>query len=194
MSEITKKALAASFMKLLNQTTLDKITIKDIVDECGVNRNTFYYHFQDVYDLMDWIFITEAKQVIDENKTYDNWQQGFLQSANYLLENKKLIFHAYNSLSREQLERYLYNITDNIMLNFVNEKAKDLNVSEEDRKFLADFYKYALVGLVLEWIRTGMKEDPKIAIDKMGKICDGHIRNALLNCQIKPQIQTNCIK
>ena len=68
MSEITKKALAASFMKLLNQTTLDKITIKDIVDECGVNRNTFYYHFQDVYDLMDWIFIIEAKQVIDENK------------------------------------------------------------------------------------------------------------------------------
>ncbi len=186
MSEITKKALAASFMKLLNQTTLDKITIKDIVDECGVNRNTFYYHFQDVYALMDWIFITEAKRVIDENKTYDNWQQGFLQSANYLLENKKLVYHAYNSLSREQLERYLYNITDNIMLNFVNEKAKDLNVSEEDRKFLADFYKYALVGLVLEWIRTGMKEDPQIAIDKMSKICDGHIRNALQNCEIKP--------
>ncbi|MDD4570321.1 MAG: TetR/AcrR family transcriptional regulator C-terminal domain-containing protein, partial [Tepidanaerobacteraceae bacterium] len=114
MSEITKKALAASFMKLLNQTTLDKITIKDIVDKCGVNRNTFYYHFQDVYDLMDWIFITEAKQVIDENKTYNNWQQGFLQSANYLLENKKLVYHAYNSLSREQLERYLYNISDNI--------------------------------------------------------------------------------
>ncbi len=77
MAQTTKRALAASLKKLLAQKPLDKITIVDIVTDCEVNRQTFYYHFQDIYDLMDWIFVSEATQVIQGKKTYNTWQQGF---------------------------------------------------------------------------------------------------------------------
>lgn len=123
MAQTTKRALAASLKKLLAQKPLDKITIVDIVTDCEVNRQTFYYHFQDIYDLMDWIFVSEATQVIQGKKTYNTWQQGFLQIFEYVLANKALITNAYHSLSREQMERYLYDVTYHLLIDVVEEQA-----------------------------------------------------------------------
>lgn len=181
MAQFTKKALIESFIKLLNQTSLDKITVKEIVDDCGVNRNTFYYYFKDIYDLLDEIFTEETKRVVDGGKIYSSWQDAFLESARFALENKRAIYHVYNSLSREQVERYLYGVTDSLVLGFVQKQAEGLNVPEEDRKFIADFYKYALVGFLLEWVRGGMKEDPEYFVNKMGKLFDGNIKFSLEN-------------
>ena len=77
MSEITKKALAESLKKLLSKNKLNKITIKEITEDCGVNRQTFYYHFKDIYDLLEWIYKNEVIQEIEEKTTYETWQQGF---------------------------------------------------------------------------------------------------------------------
>lgn len=181
MSQLTKRALIESFVKLLNETALDKITVKDIVKECGVNRNTFYYHFKDIYAMLDEIFQYEAQHVIEENIKYGTWQEGFIQSTKFLGENRKAVYHIYNSISREQLERYLYSITDNVMYGFVDEQAKGMDVPEEDKHFIANFYKYALVGLALEWIRKGMKEDPYYVIQKLGQLFEGNIKAALEN-------------
>ena len=75
MSKITKKALAASLKKLLAERPLDKITVIDIVNDCEVNRQTFYYHFQDIYDLLEWVYLNEATKALDGKNTYDTWQQ-----------------------------------------------------------------------------------------------------------------------
>ena len=109
MSQTTKKALASSLKKLMNTTPLTKITINDIVSDCGVNRRTFYYHFQDIYALLEWIFETEVASVMAENKTYQTWQQGFLQIFFYLDQNHKMVLNTYNSIGREYLETHLYN-------------------------------------------------------------------------------------
>jgi len=180
MTQTTKKALAASLKKLLEKSTIDKITVKDIVEDCEVNRQTFYYHFQDIYALLEWIFLTESAQVIAANKTYATWQQGFLQVFHYVEQNRALVVNAYHSISREHLERYLYNIVYKLMIDVVNEQAQGMNVPESDKKFIADFYKYAFVGLMLEWIRTGMKEAPEEIIDKLSKLITGDIHKALL--------------
>lgn len=181
MSQLTKRALIESFVKLLNQMSLDKIKVKDITNDCGVNRNTFYYHFKDIYALLDELFRQEAKKVVEENIKYGSWQEGFLQSTKFARENKKAIYHIYNSMNREQLEWYLYEVTDNLMLGFVEQQAEEMNVSEEDKRFIANFYKYALVGLALEWIRKGMKGEPEVVIHKMGQLFEGNIKNALKN-------------
>ncbi|AOT72053.1 TetR/AcrR family transcriptional regulator [Geosporobacter ferrireducens] len=180
MAQTTKKALAASLKKLLEKTTLDKITVKDIANDCEVNRQTFYYHFQDVYALLEWIFLTEAAKVIANNKTYDTWQQGYLQAFLYVEQNKTLVVNAYHSIGREHLDRYLYSVAQKLLMDVVNEKAEGLHVAEEDKQFIADFYKYAFVGLMLEWIRTGMKERPEDIIDKLSKLITGDIHRALL--------------
>ena len=79
MSQITKRALEASLKKLLTKKPLDKITITDITEDCGINRMTFYYHFKDIYDLVEWVCVEDATRILGENKTYDTWQEGFLR-------------------------------------------------------------------------------------------------------------------
>ena len=76
MAQITKKALEASLKHLLLQKPLPKITIQDITDDCGISRMTFYYHFKDIYDLVEWACIEDAQKVLGENRHYDSWEKG----------------------------------------------------------------------------------------------------------------------
>ena len=179
MSQTTKLALEASLKKLLAQKPLDKITISDIADDCGINRMTFYYHFKDLYDLVEWCLIEDTSKTLAGNKTYDTWQQGFLQIFEMVLENKPLILNAYHSISREQVETYLYQVTYNLLIGVVDEKAAGVRVRDEDKKFIADFYKFAFVGLMLDWIRAGMKEDPQQIIDRLSVLIHGDVTRAL---------------
>ena len=105
MSQVTKRALEASLKNLLLKKPLDKITINDITEDCGINRMTFYYHFKDIYDLIEWCCVEDAKKALEGKKTYDTWQQGFLQIFEAVLDNKPFILNVYHSVSREQVER-----------------------------------------------------------------------------------------
>jgi len=179
MSQTTKRALVASLKKLLLQKPLDKITISDIAEDCGINRMTFYYHFRDIYDLVEWACEEEATKALAGKKTYDTWQQGFLQIFEEVKANKVFIMNVYRSVSREQVEIYLYRVTYDLLINVVNEEAGDMKVSGEDREFIANCYKYAFVGLMLDWIRNDMKEDPKKIINRLSLLMRGSFSRAL---------------
>lgn len=179
MAQTTKRALAASFKKLLSEKPMDKITVIDIVEDCEVNRQTFYYHFKDIYDLVEWIYTSEATKALGDKKTYDTWQQGFMQIFEYVLENKAFVKNTYHSLNREHLENYLYNETYNLLIEVVEEKAEGMPVREDDKAFIAHFYKYAFVGLVLEWIGKGMNENPSSIVDRVSILIHGDIIKAL---------------
>ena len=179
MAQTTKKAFATSLKKLLSQKPLDKIKITDITEDCEVNRQTFYYHFKDIYDLLEWVYTNEATRALGDKKTYDTWQEGFYEIFEYILENKRFVINTYNSVSREYLERYLYNETYYLLLGVVEEKSKDMSVREKDKSFIADFYKFAFVGLVIDWIRKGMMEEPKDIIKRLNTLISGNIETAL---------------
>ena len=104
MSNTTKQALEASLKKVMLQKPLDKITISDITSDCGISRMAFYYHFKDIYDLVEWSCLEDAKRALQGKKTYDTWQEGILQIFEAVLENKPFILNAYHSVSREQIE------------------------------------------------------------------------------------------
>ena len=179
MSQITKRALEASLKKLLTKKPLDKITITDITEDCGINRMTFYYHFKDIYDLVEWVCVEDATRILGENKTYDTWQEGFLRIFEAVSENKTFMMNAYHSISRDQVEKYLYSLTYDLMIKVIDDKAKDMQVRDEDKKFIADFYKCSFVGVLLEWIENGMKQDPHVIVDKMGLVMHDNITRAL---------------
>lgn len=179
MSQTTKRALAASLKKLLSEKTLDNITVKDIAEDCQVNRQTFYYHFQDIYDLVEWIYTSEVSAVLGDLKTYDTWQQGFLRLFQYILDNRHLVVRTYHSLSREHLERYLYRSCYDLLMGVVEECALGIPVRKEDKSFIADFYKYGFVGLILDWIGSGMKEEPQAITDRLSLVIHGNITVAL---------------
>lgn len=179
MAQTTKHALAASLKKIMMKTSLDKITVTDITNDCEVNRKTFYYHFQDIYDLIEWMFEYEGMKVIDGKETYDTWQQGYLQILEYVLENREFIFRTYNSISREQLEKYLYREVYGLLLDVVKEKAVGIHMREADLEFIANFYKYAFVGYTLEWIGNGMKEKPEVVVERLSSLIYGDIERAI---------------
>lgn len=181
MSKVTKRALEASLKKMLLEKPLDKITIADITEDCGINRMTFYYHFTDIYDLVEWCCVEDAAKALDGKKTYDTWQQGFLQIFEAVLDNKPFIMNVYHSVSREQVEIYLYKLTYDLLISVVEEKAKGLNISSTYKEFIANFYKFAFVGLMLEWIKGGMKEAPQDIIDRLDILLHGNIANAINN-------------
>lgn len=179
MSQITKKAFAASLKKILAQKPLDKIKITDITEDCEVNRQTFYYHFKDIYDLLEWVYTNEGIKALEGKKTYDTWQQGFLLLFQYILDNKSFVLNTFNSVSREYLEGYLYNETYSLLIEIVEEKSKGMSIRERDKSFIADFYKYAFVGLLINWIKSGMRENPKDIIKKLNTLIHGNIEEAL---------------
>ena len=107
MSQVTKRALEQSLKNLLLKKPLTKITVTDIAEDCGINRMTFYYHFKDIYDLVEWSCLEDARKALEEKKTYDTWQQGFLQIFEKVKENKPFIMNVYRCVHQEQVERYL---------------------------------------------------------------------------------------
>ncbi|BEP29878.1 TetR/AcrR family transcriptional regulator [Helicovermis profundi] len=180
MSNITERALAQSLKKIMKTSPLNKITINDIVNDCGVSRRTFYYHFQDIYGLLEWLLITEVRAILNENRTYETWQKGFKQILVYLLKNKEIIFNTYNSIGREFLEVHLYDGVFKLIYNVVDELSKDITIKEIDKEYIVDFYKFAFVGLLLDWIKNNMSEDSEQLIDKLDKLIEGDLQRAIL--------------
>lgn len=181
MSDITKRAMSAALKNLLKEKKLNKITVQDIADECGINRQTFYYHFQDIYDLVEWTCIEDTEKVLKENRTYDTWQEGFLSVFDLAKKDKTFIDNIYRSVSLEMLEQYLYRLVYPLLKNVVDEKANGQTVREENKKDIADFYKYAFVGVLLEWIRNDMAESPGQIVDRVSRIVGGAIETAFAN-------------
>lgn len=181
MSDITKRAMSAALKNLLKEKKLNKITVQDIADECGIKRQTFYYHFQDIYDLVEWTCIEDTEKVLKENRTYDTWQEGFLSVFDLAKKDKTFIDNIYRSVSLEMLEQYLYRLVYPLLKNVVDEKANGQTVREENKKYIADFYKYAFVGVLLEWIRNDMAESPGQIVDRVSRIVGGAIETAFAN-------------
>ncbi len=179
MSQMTKRALEASLKHMLLKKPLDKITINDIAEDCGINRMTFYYHFKDIYDLVEWSCVEDATRALEGKKTYDTWQQGFYQIFEAVLDNRPFILNVYHSVSREQVELYLYKLTYDLLIGVVEEKAAEMAVRDEDKRFIADFYKFAFVGLMLDWIKNDMKEDPELIIRRLAPLVHGSVVSAL---------------
>lgn len=191
MSEITKRALEQSLKNLLLQKPLNKITISDIAEDCGINRMTFYYHFKDIYDLIEWSCQEDAAKALAGKKTYETWQQGFLQIFEAVQANKPFIMNVYHSVSREQVESYLYKLTYDLLEGVVEEQAAGMSVRDEDKAFIANVYKYAFVGLMLDWIKHDMKGEPKQLIERLDLVLHGSIESALERFRIdKPASNT----
>jgi len=179
MSDLTKRALAQSLKKIAVQKPIDRITISELTRMSGVNRQTFYYHFRDIYDLIEWIYTTEAARALGNNRTYETWEEGLTEILEYILANRSFVMSSYHSLSREHLEQYLYSRTKELMCSVIDELSRNRPLSEEDRTFIADYYKYAFVGLVLDWIGKGMEEDPHELVARLDQVIQGSMQSAV---------------
>ena len=175
----TKKILADSLKSLMVKVPLHKITVQNIVDVSLLNRQTFYYHFQDIFELLGFIYKTEAIESIAEYKSYNTWIDGFRKIFHYIEKNVELCLNTFNSVGRDHLEEFLYSVSYELIIGVVNELSNNMRINEEDKKFIANFYALAFVGLVVQWIKNGMKENPEVIIEKLSELIDGNFIKAL---------------
>ena len=184
MSQVTKRALEQSLKNLLLKKPLTKITINDIAEDCGINRMTFYYHFKDIYDLVEWSCTEDARKALEEKKTYDTWQQGFLKILEAIKEKKTFIMNVYRCVHREQVEAYLKPLVDNLLMGVICEEAVDMIVRDEDKAFIARIYSYIFIGVMLDWIKDDMKADPQEIVGRLAVLLKGSIADALSRFKI----------
>ena len=160
MQKDTKGMIFETFIDLLEKKPFDKITVKDIVETCDINRNTFYYYYSDIYDLLEEMFMKELNVLMDARENGVSWVEAFMKVANVAHRHKKLINNICASKSYDYLENYMYRTCKMIAVEAIQSRAEGMLVPEEDVEFIASFYEYAYFGIVSEWFRSGMKEDP----------------------------------
>ena len=180
---MTKKIIKDALLELLDKKPLDKITITDLTTDCGISRMAFYYHFKDIYDLVEWSCVEDGTKALQGKKTSESWTEGLTQVFEAVLENKPFIMNVYRNVDRERIENYLFRLTYDLIAGVVEEKSKGLDISEEDKKFIANFYKYGFVGIMFEWIQAGMKEDIEELVNKMSLTLHNTVTTSLHNFQ-----------
>lgn len=181
----TKRALAESLKRLLSRRSFDKITVKDIVKECGVNRQTFYYHFHDIYDLIDWIFQDAADNLVKEPVDYSDWAAGLEALVRYMQNNRLLILNVYHSVNPEVVNTYIKKHLRPYCQAFVSQQAQGLDfpVEKEDIQFVTEMVTLAAAGWTIKWIEQHMKttDEAMEALKKLQIALDGAVRLMLRN-------------
>ncbi|MDO5294195.1 MAG: TetR-like C-terminal domain-containing protein [bacterium] len=156
MTRFTKNAIRSSFLEQLRTKSLDKVTVKDLVESCEINRNTFYYYYKDIYDLLEDVFELETEKVMEEKQPCDTFYEEYLRCATMILGYKEAIRNIYESKSKPVLEKYIETITRYLVRRFVEKEAKGLTIEEEDLQYICDFYSFSIIGTTLHWIDQGM--------------------------------------
>ncbi len=159
MPNFTRNAIKASFLKLLNERPLSKITVKDVVEDCGINRNSFYYHYQDIPTLLEEIVYGEVDRIMKQYPTVESFEECLKISVEFALANKKATYHIYNSVNRDSFEAYLWRICEYVVTSYIDREFEGHSVNAQDRKILIRYYKCEIFGQISDWLENGMEED-----------------------------------
>lgn len=162
----TKKAIIDAFWQLLEEPH-SKITVQSIVERCQVNRNTFYYHFQDIPTLVECSIQEWAESVMDENFQLDSPANCIIPITQELMARKVAFIRLYRSVNRESLLRYLNEINQHIAQIYIDNASEGVAVPIEDRQVLIRYYKCLSTGVIMDWLDTGASYDLSIFCERI---------------------------
>ena len=141
-----------------------------------------YRFFEDlctIHELQSLAQRMEVARQLDEKKTYETWQQGLLQIFEAVQQNKPFILNVYRCVHGEQVEKYLQPLVDQLLLDVLNEEVGEMQVRDEDKQFIAQVYSHIFIGLMLDWIKDGMREEPRPIVDRLSRLIKGSMKEAL---------------
>lgn len=180
MASFTRKAIMASLIKLLNEKPLSKITVKEIVDDCGINRNSFYYHFQDIPSLVVEMLQEETDRLIQGSGKNESFEECLMEAIEFALNNRQAALNLYNSGNREAYQHYVNRIVCHIVRKYLEKAKEGIPVKSEDLDLMVDFYKNILVGIIIDWMNDGMSHDIMKPASRLIYLYEGSLRRAFL--------------
>lgn len=185
MPNFTKRAIKESFWKLLSEKPLAQISVREIVEECGINRNSFYYHFQDIPSLIEEIVMDETNALIKQYPSIASIDEVIEAAFHFTLDNKKAILHICNSVNRNIYEQYLMRICEYIVTTYFDTVFEKESISESDRDSIVLFAKCELFGLFVYWINTGMQDNAIEKLKQLISLCNGLLSEIPKRCSEK---------
>ncbi len=187
MAGLTKQAIKASFFKLLNEQPLSKISVRDIVEDCGINRNSFYYHYRDIPALIEEI-ITEAwDAMVQQYPTITDLHDCCCAVMETALQNRRVVFHIYNSVSRDAFEQYLMRFCEYAVETYLTAVFAGQEVSGDKRRLVVRMLKCSLFGMSIDWLSGGMKPEGRDELLRLLTLCHGLSEELLRRCKEKTQ-------
>ncbi len=180
----TKQAMYHALKKLITTKSINKITIKDITDTCGLNRQTFYYHFKDIYDLLEWTLVDEGKKLLTERQGEDGWKNNLWNVFQYLHGHKATIMNIYRSQKDGGLlRRHMASLILPLLEQDFDSQPGHEQVAEEDREFLLNLYSHGIVEFFYHWIGDGMKPEPGQTMARLSRLFDGSMEDFIRRYQ-----------
>lgn len=158
MANFTSRAIKETFIQLLEERPLKDITVKDIVETCGINRNSFYYHYRDLPALIEEIIKEEAESIILAYPSVTSIVECFDAVTEFASRKKKAIMHIYRSVNQEVFERNLMMVCEYFVRSYMDTALAQTSITEEDRRTIIDYYKCVCFGLTIDWLDGGMTE------------------------------------
>lgn len=181
ISKNTKLSFAAALKLLMKEKPLNKITVKDLTESCGVNRKTFYYHFTDIYDLLKWMLEEEAVNVVKQFDMLTDFQDAALFVLEYVEKNEHLLNCIYDALGRDELKRFFYNDFIKIIENAIDEyeETLGLKVKKLYKRFLCIFYGEAIAGVLIDWLKDPNRVDRETSVSYIDTVLFSSLPAAL---------------
>ena len=181
----TKRQLADALKEAMKKKPFSKITVSELVSSCGMNRKTFYYHFQDIYDLLVWMFEQEAVDIVKQFDLIVDYDEAIQFIMDYIDENDRILNCAYDSIGRDALRNFFYRDFEEIAGAMIGRAEEHAGKQLEPgyREYLCRFYTEGLSGLMVEWIRNRKIRDR----DAYMKYIVDSVRDSLLGI-LNPQM------
>lgn len=180
MSSFTRKAIMDSCIRLLQDRPVDKITVKDIVKDCQINRNTFYYHFDDLPSLITEIMEEDTERIIHENIGVNSLWECLESAITFSLERRRAVLHVFHSSNRTIFEQQLFLICQHAVNQYVEKVYSDTPVKEDDKRIIIQAYKCECFGQIMNWLNGDMKEDIAKDMIRLCKLREGATKTMLL--------------
>lgn len=175
----TKNLLAESLQDLMRTHPLEKISVNDIVEHAGVGRNTFYYHFADKYDLVNWCFQKGIMQFLTESPSLGNWQSIVEQLEQYFREHQVFYTNALSYTGQNNLRDYIQQFLSGVLVQRLREaqamQGQKEELSESELRFAGNFLSGALMGILLPWVQSGMKGHIANCYNCLRSLCSGRM-------------------
>lgn len=182
-TDLTKKAIKESFLKLLCEKPISQITIKDIADGCGFNRNTIYYHYDDLPGLVEEIALEAAERIIKDYSDYSSLEACLDTAVSFALQHKREALNIYNSSNRNVYELYLMNICEHVVESYIETVFGDVPVDMEKREILVRFYKCECFGQIINWMNYGMNYDITEQFHSLCELRQGFAETLVERCR-----------
>ena len=180
MRQTTKDAIAETLLDLLTDQNIEQITVKKLVEECGVNRQTFYYHFRDIYDLLEWALSRSIEEYLEENPLpRTDWKDQVRHIFHFFYNNRRRVLHAYDQDNRKLYEQFVMRMIRPIIRNKVNSCPAAASVPQDKQDFVAKIYVWLYTALFFEWLEEGMHDEYASRLDDYFTLADGGIEIAL---------------